>query len=835
MGFCADMVIAHGDIVRRLRSVGYILTYKQTHLDEINYAIKSLNDLRDGTRITRVVEILFKGNPLSQKLRLPAISKLQKIHNVNLAFTRISEHISIEGNITTRDIVNGHREKILSLFWQIIYKYLTPRYNDAATKIQNWWRNSNLKLVILKRIRVKQIAKRHLAATKIQAHIRGKLTRKQWPCTRARLIENREMLHAASTKIKHYLKDKLKLLTDERKRFVILRRTVIFIQRKFRTKMTMVKERRKYLLAKRSAIIIQKNIRGFMVRKKWLQIKNDLMVEKARRIATVNIIKRTLRRNLPLTLDRIEFLKLKQTALYVENMYLANKLMKFQMEYYTKLRNMTVFLQRKYRANITMHRERTNYLNAKQSALVIQKVFRGFVVRKYWAGTQNRLLLEKKKRIDAINTVKRALRRNLPETRDRFDFLQLKHTILYVQRLYVANRSMKFQLNSYTSLKNATVSIQRKYKANVAMKYERRNYLNAKHSALLIQKTFRGFLIRKNWSDIQNRLVMEKQKRVDAINTVKRVLRRNLPETRDRAVFVKLKSSVLSIQRLWKVTLLMKTQKKQYMLLRRMTVFIQQKFRAKIMMRTDRRNYLMTKQSTLLIQKVYRGYAAKKNWLSVRNRLMAEQMERTRAVNVIKRVLRANLQATPDHLYYEKLRRSTVAVQRQYRAIVMMRTQMLEYGKFKHSAIVVQQRFRAKRAMEIECRRYATLRTCVIRLQCAARGYLFRQSVWPVLKTELTNRRRHLIQCADTVKRALRRHLANNDRQRFLQLRCAAIKVQRAFRARHQAREHRELQAAVSKIQAGIRGFLVRKQIPELKDRLQIERQICASTSIQVS
>jgi len=834
MAFCADMVIAHGDIVRRLRSIGYNLTYKQTHLDEVNYAVKSLNDLRDGIRITRVVEILFKGSPLSQKLRLPAISKLQKIYNVNLAFTRISEHISIEGNIATRDIVNGHREKILSLFWQIIYKYLTPRYNDAATKIQNWWRNSSLKLVILKRIRVKQVAKRHLAASKIQAHIRGYLTRKRWPCTRVELIENREMLHAASTKIKQYLKDKLKLLTDERKRFIILRRTVVFVQRKFRTKMAMVKERQKYLLAKRSVIVVQKNIRGFILRKKWTRVKNDLMIEKMRRITAVNIIKRTLRRNLPLTVDRLEFFKLKQTTLYVENVYLANKSMKFNMDRYTKLRNMTVFVQQKYRANIAMRRERTIYLKVKRSTLLIQKMYRGFIVRKYWTDMRNHLLLEKKKRINAMNTVKRALRQNLPKTRDRLDFLQLKHAVLYIQRMYMANKLMKFQLNCYTSLKNATVFVQRRYKANAAMKNERKNYLNAKRSALLIQKTFRRFLVKKHWPDIQNCLVMEKQKRINAINTVKRALRRRLPETRDRAVFMELKSSTLCIQRLWRANVLMKTQREWYTSLRHMTVFIQGKYRAKIAMRSNRQDYLMVKQSTLLIQKIYRGYASRKNWPSVRNQLIAERTRRAQAVNVIKRFLRANLPATTEQLYFEKLRCSAMAIQRWYRASVAARTQMEKYNMLKRNAIVLQQRFRAKQAMKMECRRYATLKTCTIQLQSAARAYLFRQCVWPTLKIELTSRRCLLIRCANMIKRVLRNHLANDNRQQFLELRHAAITVQRAFRARRQAREYQQQRVAASRIQAVIRGFLVRKRMPDLKTRLRSERLACASTSIQV-
>lgn len=836
MGFCADMVISHGDIVRRLRSIGYNLTHKQTHLEEVNYAIKSLNDLRDGVRITRVVEILFKGSPLSQKLRLPAISKLQKIYNVNLAFTRISEHISIEGNITTRDIVNGHREKILSLFWQIIYKYLTPRYNDAATKIQYWWRNSSLKLVILKRIRVKQITKRHLAASKIQAHIRGYLTRKQWPCIRAELIKNREMLHMASTKIKHYLKHKLKLLTEERKQFIILRRTVVYVQRKFRTKMAMVKQQRKYLLAKRSAIIIQKNIRGFILRKKWSRIKNDLTVEKTRRISAINIIKRLLRKNLPLTVDRIKFLKLKQTVLYVENLYLANKCMKFQTEYYIKLRNLIVFIQRKYKANIAMRKERRNYLNLKRSALLIQKLFRGFIVRKHWADTQNYLLLEKKKRTDAINTVKRALRQNLPETQDRLNFLQLKHAVLYTQKMYVANRLMKFQLKRYTSLKNMTVFIQRRYKAIIAMKNERRNYLNIKKSALLIQKTFRGYLVKKNWPYTRNCLAMEKQKRINAINTVKRALRRNLPKTQEQTMLVKLKNAVLFVQRLWRANILMEIHRERYTLLRHVTIFIQRKYRAKITMRMDNRNYLMARQSVLLIQKVYRGHAARKKWPSVKSQLMAEQLRRVHASNMIKRILRTNLPSTSDQLYYEQLRRSALVIQRRYRANIATRMQLAKYSKLKCSTIVLQRRFRARHAMIIEHKQYITLKVYIVQLQSAMRGYLFRRSVWPALKAELIDHRIFLIQCANTIKRALRKRLIHGDRLEFLELRCAAIVVQRAFQARRQARQYQELRTAITKIQAGVRGFLVRrKRIPELKDCLLTKRQTCASTAIQVS
>lgn len=806
MGFCADMVTAHGDIVRRLRSIGYILTHKQTHLDEVNYAVKSLNDLRDGTRITRVVEILFKGNPLSQKLRLPAISKLQKIHNVNLAFTRISEHITIEGNISTRDIVNGHREKILSLFWQIIYKYLTPRYNNAATKIQNWWRNSSLKLVISKKIRAKKIAKRHMAATIIQARVRGHLIRKQWPQLRAELVRNRDMLHTASNTIKHYLKDKLKLLTDDRKRFIILRRTVVFVQKKYRNKMVMVKERQKYLKSKQSAIIIQKVFRGFMLRKSWPEIKNNLVAEKTKRIAAVNVIKRLLRKNLSPTQDRLTYLKLKRAVLCAESRYVAHKTMKSQTKLYAALKNAAVCVQRRFRANAAMKIERENYLRAKRSAVTVQKVFRGFAARKRWPDLRNRLVSENERRTGAINTIKRALRKNLPPTRDRLQFLTLKRSVSYAECRYEANKMMKRQTERYAALKRATVFVQRRFRANAAAARDRQRYLNCRRSAVLIQKTFRCFAAMKRWPATRERLRRDAERRRAAADTVIRALRRNLPATRERAEYVALRSAAVYVQRTWRAKNLMRVQREWYTTSQYATVYVQRTFRAMVAMRTGRREYLRARRSAVLIQKVYRGYVARRVWPDVRDRLAADRVERTRAADVIKRALRRSLPVTADRLRYERLRRAAVAVQRRYRANAAARTQREAYLSLRRSALTVQRRFRANRDGRRDRGLYERLRSAAVGLQAAARGHLFRERQWPALKAELTGHRLLLTRSANTVKRALMRRLADGDRRRFLELRRSAIAVQRRFRTRRLAREYVRLRDAAVTVQRRFRA-----------------------------
>lgn len=74
----------------------------------------------------------------------------------------------ILGNITAKDISDGHREKTLSLLWQIIYKFRAPRFNAAAKTIQKFWRSKWLKIVIERRIRMKEEEKLNNAAIVIQ-------------------------------------------------------------------------------------------------------------------------------------------------------------------------------------------------------------------------------------------------------------------------------------------------------------------------------------------------------------------------------------------------------------------------------------------------------------------------------------------------------------------------------------------------------------------------------------------------------------------------------------------------------------------------------------------
>lgn len=69
----ASLVLAnYGDIVRMLRRIDYVVTHKQTTIDEYNFAFTNLAvDLREGVRLTKVMEVILMRDDLVHKVRVP--------------------------------------------------------------------------------------------------------------------------------------------------------------------------------------------------------------------------------------------------------------------------------------------------------------------------------------------------------------------------------------------------------------------------------------------------------------------------------------------------------------------------------------------------------------------------------------------------------------------------------------------------------------------------------------------------------------------------------------------------------------------------------------------
>lgn len=124
LALCRICLSSEGDFIKHLSRIGLKVTYKQDPVDELYLEVRNLaTDLRDGTCLTRLTEITTAQPPksLMSKLRLPPISRLQKLHNLNLALLSLRKRgVIIPKDVDAHHIVDGHREMVLKVIWSII-------------------------------------------------------------------------------------------------------------------------------------------------------------------------------------------------------------------------------------------------------------------------------------------------------------------------------------------------------------------------------------------------------------------------------------------------------------------------------------------------------------------------------------------------------------------------------------------------------------------------------------------------------------------------------------------------------------------------------------------
>uniref|UniRef100_A0A8D2AX90 Calponin-homology (CH) domain-containing protein n=1 Tax=Sciurus vulgaris TaxID=55149 RepID=A0A8D2AX90_SCIVU len=129
LAFSRDFLSGEGDLSRHLGLLGLPVSHVQTPFDEFDFSVTNLAvDLQCGVRLVRTMELLTQNWNLSKKLRIPAISRLQKMHNVDIVLEILKSRgiqLSDEhGNsILSKDIVDRHREKTLALLWKIAFAF----------------------------------------------------------------------------------------------------------------------------------------------------------------------------------------------------------------------------------------------------------------------------------------------------------------------------------------------------------------------------------------------------------------------------------------------------------------------------------------------------------------------------------------------------------------------------------------------------------------------------------------------------------------------------------------------------------------------------------------
>lgn len=161
-GLCRLLIPSVGDVPRVLGHLGFHVSHTQYPLEEFSYHISNLAvDLRDGVRLTRLVECLlyppgsldlhrdgltvtlasgdvltsstnYNGDqgatwPLSQHLKYPCTGRVQRMYNVEIALAALGSITDVDNGmlrgLSATDIVDGHREKTVRLLWGLVSKW----------------------------------------------------------------------------------------------------------------------------------------------------------------------------------------------------------------------------------------------------------------------------------------------------------------------------------------------------------------------------------------------------------------------------------------------------------------------------------------------------------------------------------------------------------------------------------------------------------------------------------------------------------------------------------------------------------------------------------------
>nr|XP_040225158.2 protein abnormal spindle [Anopheles coluzzii] len=828
--FASQLVSGIGDITKHMKRVGYVLSHKQSFLDEYNYAFENLAvDLRDGVRLTRVMEIILLRDDLSASLRVPPISRLQKIHNINLALVALEQaDYKIAGNVTAKDICDGHREQTMSLLWQIVYKFRAPKFNAAAIVLQRWWRMNWLKVTICRRIEEKRALRREAAARTIQAAVRGYCVRVWYEAHRRQKLRAIVTIQRFS---RRYLAQKLAA-----RRFS----AIVRVQQWWRTVRQMRQARERFLLCRKSAIVLQTSYRRYALGRKLLAaatLIGQIRAEAKHRHLQATIIQRSIKsyvihRRLHATVyGMVAFIRRKRLQNRSAAKIQAYQRMRIVRKEYLRSRSAAICIQRRWRECMEARRLRNRFLLMRASTIRLQQQYRGWRQmrqdRQTYAHARN-----------LIVQVQRRWRGTLAMRKERANYRTLRRVAINVQRRFRARQAMQSEVERYRTLCKATVTLQQRFRANKAMMEQRQQYNSLRVATLCVQRRFRAQLsmraARASYAKVRC-----------AILTIQSQYRATLAMRHARDRFVTLRRCTITVQARFRAILAGRAAKQRYESIRKATLHIQRKWRATLEMRQVRSHYRRQCNAALTLQRSWRGVLLQRKFRHdyllhrdaatvlqrryralVQGRMVRREMQHCRwAAVTIQRRLRATLQMSRDRNAFLQLRQSVLVVQRRFRANRACRVQRVQYAALKRSAITISHRWAATLHMRQQRSDFLRLKSAAVVMQRRYRAQRAKQQA--VQQYERMRAAIVLLQRKYRAQRAMEKC-----RGRFLNLKSASIVVQEFYRGYRNMRHDRaafiRLRESVLAIQRRFRGKLLMRQTV-----VEYERKRKAAVTLQ--
>ncbi|XP_015610094.1 abnormal spindle-like microcephaly-associated protein homolog isoform X2 [Cephus cinctus] len=644
--FSRELLSGIGDVTKVLRSYGYVVSHKQTYLDEYNYAIVDLaTALRDGVRLCRVMELITGKRNLTCKCRVPAISRLQKVHNVDLALTTLKNSgYVLTGDIDAKSIADGHREKTLSLLWQIINKFQAPRFHKAAITIQKWWKAK------LWYVRVKNFLRNRMnkAAMIILGAWRRYLARRVLAKLKQDFIVEFQRRNTAATVIQRHWKRRQEII-KVRNNFLKTMTGIVRIQRWWRTQRDTRNFVREFKRKREAAIVIQKRWKETlltrMLRKRFLDTR-----------AAALRIQRFWRNRCLGKATQVEYQRTRNAIVLIQSKWRATLLMRIQSESYQQKREAAELIQIWWRSILEARRGRDEFLLKKMSVRIIESWWKKM---KSIRRRREAFHLKLKRTI----TIQRAWR-NFYQTRNDVQQLKkAKQACTVIQswwRMVLVCRQLKLK-------KQKCIVIQQWWRSITLTQSIRTEFLMKRSAALIIQR---------NWRMHRDMKTFLKSKW--AVLTVESWYS-NLKKSRDvRQDFLRRKSAAAVIQRYWRAFKISKTQRNEYLKQRHAVIKIQRLWRSKILTRNLRKLFLEKKAVAIRIQSYWR--------MIIQQRRFTKLFKEYEAAKVIQNKWRATLYARQVRNEFLEYRKAVVLVQASWRRDRVRR----EYLREKQAVLTIE-------------------------------------------------------------------------------------------------------------------------------------------------
>ncbi|XP_075384796.1 abnormal spindle-like microcephaly-associated protein isoform X2 [Tenrec ecaudatus] len=822
LAFSRDFLSGEGDLSRHLSFLGLPVSHVQTPFDEFDFAVTNLAvDLQCGVRLVRTMELLTQNWNLSKKLRIPAISRLQKIHNVDIVFEILkSRGIQLtdeQGNtILSKDIVDRHREKTLALLWKIAF----------AFQVEISLNLDQLKEEIDFLKQTHRIKKAMSALS-----------------SRSDTVPNRTKDERSSRSLEQY-SESIKLLMDW------VNAVCAFYHKKVENFTVSFSDGRVlcYLIhhyhpcyvpleavCQRTTQTVECTHTGSVV----LNSSSDSdasfldMSPKAFTHENASELHKELleneKKNFQLISSAVRDLGGIPTMIHHSDMsntipdekvvitylsFLCARLLDLRKEIRAARLIQTTWRKYKLKSDLKRRQERDKAARVIQSAIIRfltkrrlkKEVNAALAIQKSWRRflAQRKLKLLKKEKLKKIqNAAASVIQAGWRRYSTRNRFLKLKYYSIILQ----SRIRMIIAVTSYKRHLGAAVVIQRHWRAYFRRKQDQQRYKMLKSSARIIQFMFRrwkrrkmqlqtkaAIILQRAFREWQVRRRVEEEKSAIAIQSWYRMHkeRRKYTQVRSCVVFIQARVRCFQAQKLYKRK-------------RASILTIQKYYRAYVKGKLERAQYLQKRAAVVLLQTAFRRMKTRHlhRWLLATCGLRLYwrmRQEKLKFVDLKKAVikLQAHIRKHQQLQKYKKLRKAALIIQARFRAYIAARKGLASYQRTRAAVIVLQSACRAMQAQK----KFVHLRTSAIKIQSYYRAYTARKKFMS-LKTVAIK-----LQSVVKMKQA---------RKQYLHLREAALCIQQWYRSQKRAALEREayiqVQKSCIKLQAFVRGYQVRKQM----------------------